>query len=56
MDACPGRLNERVLVPARVGAFYGQCSEICGTNHRFMPVEVRVVRGSHWVAQGARRL
>lgn len=41
-DACPGRLNEVVIVPYQVGTFYGECSEICGSNHRFMPIELKV--------------
>ena len=42
-DACPGRLNEVVLSPMRTGTFYGQCSEICGRNHRFIPIETKVM-------------
>ena len=40
MDACPGRLNQVGLFINRVGIFYGQCSEICGVNHSFMPIVV----------------
>ena len=43
LDACPGRLNQTVLYAKRLGDFYGQCSEICGINHGFMPIHVRVV-------------
>lgn len=43
MDACPGRLNEIVMFIQRKGTYYGQCSEICGINHAFMPVEVHAV-------------
>jgi len=43
MDACPGRLNQVGLFINRPGVFYGQCSEICGTNHGFMPIVVEVV-------------
>ncbi len=43
MDAVPGRLNETWFKAEREGIFYGQCSEICGTNHAFMPIAVRVV-------------
>jgi len=43
MDACPGRLNEIFLCIKRSGVFYGQCSEICGINHGFMPVVVEGV-------------
>jgi cytochrome c oxidase subunit 2 len=37
-DACPGRLNQTNLFIKRFGVFYGQCSEICGVNHGFMPI------------------
>lgn len=37
-DACPGRINRVVIWPARQGVFYGQCSEICGINHAYMPI------------------
>lgn len=37
-DACPGRINRMVLWPSRQGVFYGQCSEICGINHAYMPI------------------
>ncbi len=40
IDACPGRLNEVYLNMKRDGVFYGQCSEICGLNHGFMPIVV----------------
>lgn len=40
VDACPGRLNQINLFIKRVGMFYGQCSEICGVNHGFMPIVV----------------
>lgn len=42
-DACPGRLNQTALFIKRPGVFYGQCSEICGTNHGFMPICVEAV-------------
>lgn len=42
-DACPGRLNQVALFIKRPGVFYGQCSEICGTNHGFMPIAVEAV-------------
>ena len=41
-DACPGRINELLVLRTRAGNFYGQCSEICGANHRFMPIQVQV--------------
>ena len=40
LDACPGRLNQTSLFIKREGVFYGQCSEICGVNHGFMPIVV----------------
>jgi len=40
VDACPGRLNQINLFIKRVGVFFGQCSEICGVNHGFMPIVV----------------
>jgi|SRR5579883_1271715 len=44
IDACPGRLNQVPLFPKRIGTYYGQCSEICGVNHGFMPIVVKVVQ------------
>lgn len=41
IDACPGRLNETWFYMKRPGVFYGQCSEICGVNHGFMPIVVQ---------------
>jgi hypothetical protein len=40
VDACPGRLNQASIYIQYTGLFYGQCSEICGTNHAFMPIGV----------------
>lgn len=40
VDACPGRLNQVNLFIKRSGLFFGQCSEICGVNHGFMPIAV----------------
>ena len=40
IDACPGRLNEVEFLIYREGTFYGQCSEICGFYHGFMPIVV----------------
>lgn len=42
IDACPGRINEVVFTVYRLGTLYGQCSEICGENHAFMPIEILV--------------
>ena len=43
VDACPGRLNQSSVFVNREGTFYGQCSEICGVNHGFMPICVKAV-------------
>lgn len=43
VDAVPGRLNQLNFILNRLGVYYGQCSEICGANHRFMPVGLEVV-------------
>ena len=43
LDACPGRLNQVALWIKRSGVYYGQCSEICGVNHGFMPIVVQAV-------------
>lgn len=43
LDACPGRLNQTAILVKRMGLFYGQCSEICGVNHGFMPIGLRAV-------------
>lgn len=40
VDACPGRLNQSSLYIKYSGIYYGQCSEICGTNHAFMPIGI----------------
>jgi heme/copper-type cytochrome/quinol oxidase subunit 2 len=40
VDACPGRLNQASLFIKRPGLYFGQCSEICGINHGFMPIVV----------------
>jgi cytochrome c oxidase subunit II len=43
IDAIPGRLNETWFKATREGIYYGQCSELCGKDHAYMPIEVRVV-------------
>nr|QGZ08741.1 cytochrome c oxidase subunit 2 [Chaenophryne sp. CDS3E] len=48
MDAVPGRLNQTTFVVSRPGVFYGQCSEICGANHSFMPIVVEAVPLEHF--------
>ena len=43
LDACPGRLNQTSMLLNALVRFYGQCSEICGVNHGFMPIVVNAV-------------
>ncbi len=43
MDAIPGRMNETWFKAEREGMYYGQCSELCGRDHAFMPIAIRVV-------------
>ena len=43
LDCIPGRLNQTSFLANREGTFYGQCSEICGANHAFMPIVVKAV-------------
>ena len=43
LDAVPGRLNEQVMQIDREGVYYGQCSELCGARHGFMPIAVEVL-------------
>ena len=43
IDAVPGRLNETWFKATKEGIYYGQCSELCGKDHAFMPIEVHVV-------------
>ena len=50
IDAIPGRLNETWFKATKVGMYYGQCSELCGKDHAFMPIAVRVVSDQDFVA------
>jgi cytochrome c oxidase subunit II len=53
MDAVPGRLNEVTFKADQIGVYYGQCSELCGIDHAFMPIAVEVVSEAdfaRWVA------
>jgi len=43
IDAMPGRIRQAACFPLYTGIFYGQCSEICGVNHRFMPIKLEVL-------------
>ena len=58
IDSIPGRLNETWFKATREGVYYGQCSELCGKDHAFMPIEVRVVSEpafAAWVEDAKRR-
>lgn len=48
-DAIPGRLNQIMMLITRPGVFYGQCSELCGVNHGFMPIVVEAVEMSAYL-------
>ena len=50
IDAIPGRLNETWFKATKVGMFYGQCSQLCGKDHAFMPIAVRVVSDQEFAA------
>ncbi|HUO54223.1 MAG TPA: cytochrome c oxidase subunit II [Rhodoblastus sp.] len=50
IDAVPGRLNETWFQAERTGIYYGQCSKICGKDHAFMPIAVRVVSAEDYAA------
>ena len=56
IDAIPGRLNSTWFLVEREGVYYGQCSELCGRDHAFMPIAVRAVspeKFEAWVAAAA---
>jgi cytochrome c oxidase subunit 2 len=50
MDAVPGRLNHTWFKATKTGVYYGECSELCGARHAFMPIEVHVVSGPDYAA------
>ena len=50
IDAVPGRLNETWFKATKVGMYYGQCSQLCGKDHAFMPIAVRVVSDQEFAA------
>jgi cytochrome c oxidase subunit 2 len=57
MDAVPGRINHTWFKATQIGTFYGECSELCGARHAFMPIEVHVVSDADyakWIA-GAKK-
>ena len=49
-DAVPGRVNETWFRAERTGSFYGQCSELCGVDHAFMPIQINVVTEAEFAA------
>ena len=58
IDAVPGRLNETWFRATREGMFYGQCSELCGKDHAFMPIVFRVVseqKYAEWLAAAKKK-
>jgi cytochrome c oxidase subunit 2 len=56
VDACPGRLNQTSIFIKREGSFFGQCSEICGVNHGFMPISIEAVSLKNYVNWIANKL
>jgi cytochrome c oxidase subunit 2 len=50
IDSVPGRLNETWFKATKVGMYYGQCSELCGKDHAFMPIAIRVVSDQDFAA------
>ena len=58
IDAVPGRINETWFTATREGVYYGQCSELCGKDHAFMPIMVRVVSEqafTAWLAEAKKK-
>ena len=58
MDAIPGHINHTWFKATQLGTYYGQCSQLCGANHAFMPIEVKVVTQAQydaWLAQAKRK-
>ena len=59
IDATPGRINQANIIVSRPGIFYGQCSEICGSNHRFIPISIESVSLKtflNWIKNNSSRL
>lgn len=50
MDAVPGRINHTWFKATKTGTYYGECSELCGARHAFMPIEVKVVSDAEYAA------
>ncbi len=58
MDAVPGKLNHTWFKATKTGVFYGQCSELCGARHAYMPIEVKVVSDEEyttWLADSKKK-
>ena len=58
MDAVPGRINHTWFKADHIGTYYGQCSELCGARHAYMPIEVKVVSEADyqaWLAQAKQK-
>jgi cytochrome c oxidase subunit 2 len=58
IDAIPGRINETWFKATREGVYYGQCSELCGKDHAYMPIAVRVVSEqafASWVEEAKKK-
>nr|AYR05272.1 cytochrome c oxidase subunit 2 [Coleoptera sp. ACP-2013] len=49
MDGTPGRLNQMSFIMNQPGLFFGQCSEICGTNHSFMPIVIESISSNYFI-------
>lgn len=49
IDALPGRLNQAFSFAKRPGIYFGQCSEICGANHRFIPISIEIVKIKNFI-------
>uniref|UniRef100_T1RK52 Cytochrome c oxidase subunit 2 n=1 Tax=Prociphilus pini TaxID=396701 RepID=T1RK52_9HEMI len=49
MDAIPGRMNQINLFMNRPGMYFGQCSEICGINHSFMPIQIEAIKMNKFI-------
>jgi len=58
MDAVPGRLNQTWFKAEKEGIYYGMCSRLCGQNHAYMPIAIRVVsqdRYTAWLAEAKKK-
>lgn len=49
IDSIPGRINQSLILTSRPGIFFGQCSEICGINHRFIPIIIESTSNSNFI-------